>query len=348
MTESIKYTGSKLKLLNKIHSLIPKDVKTILDGFSGSTRVSQFLAKQNYKIHSNDISEWSYVLGVAYLQNKENPNYYSNLIQHLNNVNGYHGFFSEHYGGFENDTKKLFQYKNTLKIDAIRVEIDNLNLSLIDKCVVLTSLMLAMDKIDSTMGHFSSYLNKWSKRSYNDIELKIPNLFVNTNDNIITKQDVKEIKDYYDLVYLDPPYGSNNIKMPASRVRYSAYYHIWKTLILNDNPKLFGKVNRRYDSKDLLSYNPYEDFRKVNGEFIATKTLTELLNGLNCKYCLLSYSSDGRTNIKTFINQINYNVLEVIEINYKKNVMANMTWTNQWSNNNNCYEYLFLLEKPTY
>jgi len=41
-TEGIKYTGSKLKLLPHILSLSSKvNVKKVLDGFSGSTRVSQ-------------------------------------------------------------------------------------------------------------------------------------------------------------------------------------------------------------------------------------------------------------------------------------------------------------------
>ena len=44
-----------------------------------------------------------------------------------------------------------------------------------------------------------------------------------------------------DLAYYDPPYGSNNDKMPPSRVRYASYYHVWTTIIQNDRPELFGK-----------------------------------------------------------------------------------------------------------
>lgn len=43
-TEGIKYMGSKLKLLPYIFEVINSlNVKTILDGFSGTTRVSQML-----------------------------------------------------------------------------------------------------------------------------------------------------------------------------------------------------------------------------------------------------------------------------------------------------------------
>ena len=35
-----------------------------------------------------------------------------------------------------------------------------------------------------------------------------------------------------------------------------------------------------------------------------------------------------------------------MEINYKKNIMASMRWTNEWLNSNDAHkEYLFLMEK---
>jgi len=42
----------------------------------------------------------------------------------------------------------------------------------------------------------------------------------------------------------------------------------------------------------------------------------------------------------------NGKLLKAIEIDYKKNVMGNMCWTNQWINSNDSHkEYLFLIEK---
>ena len=46
-TQGVKYAGSKLKLLPHILSLFDGlNVKTVFDGFSGTTRVSQALANQ--------------------------------------------------------------------------------------------------------------------------------------------------------------------------------------------------------------------------------------------------------------------------------------------------------------
>ena len=71
-TEGIKYAGSKLKLLPHILQLVKKvDAKTVLDGFSGTTRVSQALARLGYTVVCNDVAVWSKVFGMCYLLNTE-------------------------------------------------------------------------------------------------------------------------------------------------------------------------------------------------------------------------------------------------------------------------------------
>ena len=39
-------------------------------------------------------------------------------------------------------------------------------------------------------------------------------------------------------------------------------------------------------------------------------------------------------------------MLKIIEIDYKKNIMSSMRWTNEWINSDGVHkEYLFLMEK---
>ena len=158
-TQGVKYAGSKLKLIPHILSLFDGiDVKTVFDGFSGTTSVSQALAKCGFTVTSNDISEWSYVFGLCYLKNKKKASEYKDLIEHLNSIKGYDGWFTENYGGLDfrgvaiqpNGLKKPWQIHNTRKLDGIRDEIDHLALPEIEKSVALTSLILAMDGVDST------------------------------------------------------------------------------------------------------------------------------------------------------------------------------------------------------
>ena len=152
-TEGIKYAGSKLKLLPQILELSKKvDAHTILDGFSGTTRVSQALVKTGYRVIANDVSAWSEVFGTCYLKNTKQRREYEELIRHLNAMPPVDGWFTEHYGGLPNGgsavqadgLKKPWQIHNTRKLDAIRTEIDRLCLSPLDKAVALTSLILLL------------------------------------------------------------------------------------------------------------------------------------------------------------------------------------------------------------
>jgi adenine-specific DNA-methyltransferase len=352
-TEGIKYAGSKLKIIPYITQILSelKDVKNVLDGFSGTTRVSQAFGRLGYNTTANDIAVWSEVFATCYLKSTKSDQFYQEIIDHLNNLKGYDGWFTENYGGEEAEIKRPFQAKNTRKLDAIRDEIDVLNLPWEDKCLVLTSLIYALDSVDSTLGHYVAYLSDWSPRSYNNLRLKLPMRFDIKSENRVIKGDIFDTieKSEFDFVYLDPPYGSNNEKMPPSRVRYNSYYHIWTTVIQNDKPPIFGKANRREDSRDTVDGSVFEEFRKEDdGHFIAMKALGKLIKETKSHYILLSYSSGGRAT-KQELNDIisgSGKLLKAIEIDYKKNVMGNMRWTNEWINSDGKYlEYLFLMEK---
>jgi Adenine-specific DNA methylase len=352
-TEGIKYAGSKLRLLPYIfETIVPLEgIETILDGFSGSTRVSQAFAKSGYSTTANDISAWSEVFANCYLIANKPIEFYQQLIDHLNNTKGYNGWFTENYGGNLDDTKKPFQIKNTQKLDGIRDEIDRLNLNWEDKCVMLTSLIYALDKVDNTLGHYAAYLSDWSLRSHKDLILKVPQRFLSTGKNRVIRDDVFNTiaNNRFDLVYLDPPYGSNNEKMPPSRVRYAAYYHLWTTIIQNDKPTLFGKANRRVDSKDDKCGSVFEEFRKnENGDFMALEALKKLIIETNSRYILLSYSSGGRATKQQLMDIIasSGKLLEIKLIDHRRNVMSNMRSTKEWINSDGSHnEYLFLMKK---
>ena len=360
-TESIKYIGSKLKLIPQVLELVKKvNAKTILDGFAGTTRVSQALAKLGYTVICNDAAPWSEVFGTCYLLNTKPRDAYQSLIDHLNAVQPIDGWFTEHYGGHANGgnaiqadgRKKPWQHHNTRKLDAIRQEIETLNLNPVDKAVALTSLILALDRVDSTLGHFSAYLKEWAPRSYKALVLEVPQVFTSEGDHQVYQSDIFELVPSIsvDLAYFDPPYGSNNEKMPASRVRYAAYYHLWKSVILFDKPTLFGKAKRREDTSDPLAASIFEEFRRNDdGHFIAVEAIAKLIRETQARWILLSYSSGGRATAQQLneVMQDNGELLAVLELDYKKNVMAGMRWTHEWINAaaKPNREFLFLLEK---
>ena len=360
-TQGIKYAGSKRKLLPHILRLAQStQAKSVLDGFAGTTRVSQAFAQTGYKVFCNDISAWSEIFGWCYLKNKKGKEHYQEIIDYLNDLPPQDGWFSEHYGGIpdgksssENDGfKKPWQIHNTRKLDAIRAEIDNLNLEKCEKSVVLTSLILALDSVDNTLGHYAAYLNEWSPRSYRPMKLKVPRLFNLSDKHQVFRRDIFETieKTEIDLAYFDPPYGSNNEKMPPSRIRYAAYYHIWTSVILNDKPKIFGKAKRRADTSDTNSGSIFEEFRKTDTEnFIAIEAIEKLLAKTNAKHIILSYSSGGRATSENLheILQKAGKIIEFQKIDHCQNVMSAMRWTNNWirESEKSNQEYLFLIER---
>ncbi|HUC85671.1 MAG TPA: DNA adenine methylase, partial [Candidatus Acidoferrales bacterium] len=221
-----------------------------------------------------------------------------------------------------------------------------------ERAVLLSSLMLALDEVDSTIGHFASYLNEWSPRSYNKLRLRVPHLIPASERHAVFQSDIFNLIENLavDLAYFDPPYGSKNEKMPPSRVRYSAYYHLWTSICLNDHPPLFGKAKRRADSSDTLAGSIFEEYRKSDsGRFMVVEAIERLLRMARAKHVILSYGSGGRATAEELSEVIRATgkLAQVLEIEYGKNVMAGMRWTNEWVNDADSpnKEFLFLIEK---
>ena len=133
-------------------------------------------------------------------------------------------------------------------------------------------------------------------------------------------------------------------------MRYAAYYHLWTSICLYDRPQLFGKANRRADTSDSVAASVFEDFRSdADGEFLAVKAIRRLLAESTAPHIILSYSSGGRATAEELHDVIasSGKLLETLEIDYRRNVMAGMKWTNEWLRDADApnREFLFLIER---
>lgn len=362
-TEGIKYTGSKREIIPTLLELVrPLNVRTVFDGFTGTTRVAQAFKKAGYEVYSNDVAVWSKVFGDCYLLNTKPASYYQPIIDRLNKLPGKSGWFTEHYGGeanggsaIHNDgKKKMWQLHNTMKLDAIREEIDNVVKDEVEKSVLLTSLIYAMDKVDSSVGHHVSYLKQWAPRAYNTMRMIVPKLIIDNKNHKVFNHEIFDLLDdiEVDLAYYDPPYGSSNELMPPSRVRYASYYHIWKTVCLNDKPKVVGAANRREDVSDIIAGSVFEEFRKNdNGRYLVIDALKKLIEKTKAKYIVLSYNNNGRATFDAITEILRELKMKcsILEMDYRKNVMATMAWTNEWLSSGHedikNKEFLFLIQK---
>jgi adenine-specific DNA-methyltransferase len=353
--QTIKYMGSKRKIARYILEMIEEEdfpVKSIFDGFSGSTYVSQYLSNAGFRVHSSDQAIWSKVLGECYLNSSKSDEFYLKIIDHLNSLKPKSGWYTENYGGDPKEVtgKKPWQISNTMKLDSIREEIDIISEDEDTKNVLLTSLMIALDKVDNTLGHYAAYLGNWSPRSSNPLVLELPKFSINRGIHKITQGDIFKtvIGNECDIAYFDPPYGSNNELMPPSRVRYNAYYHIWKSICLNDKPELFGVNGRRSDSRDEGS-SIFEEFRTNDkGKYIAVEAIEKLIKMTPNKIVMFSYSSGGRATKEQLLQifEENSNSYKIQEISHGHNVMKNMSSTGEFLRNQDSHkEFLIKLNR---
>jgi adenine-specific DNA-methyltransferase len=286
---TIKYSGNKVRLLPAIIWLVKQAVPPghdILDLMAGTHCVGYAL-KQLYRIYANDIQEYSYVIGKAYIKNggySVNRNIAEKDLRSKivrNNRAGRFDLFQKAYA----DT--YFTKSQCIEIDNIRAAIDEISSP--KKELYLTTLMSAMCYASNSTGHFAEFLNKVpsNPKGIQDLFFKkcdyisvAANKFENSVFNMEHRAfisganpELTEILEGSGLVYLDPPY---------SGAQYSRFYHILETLVKYDFPLTEFKGLYRTD-------------RYLSAFCRKTEAQTELENTLKrcseiCKgFVLLSY-----------------------------------------------------------
>ena len=154
----IKYLGSKRALLGLITETIAQATPggSVLDLFSGTSRVGHALKKRGYRVIANDHNAYAHVLAQCYvaadLDDLRVPA--ESLVKEFNTLRGVPGYFTETFC----EKSRFFQPKNGARVDAIREAIVRKSLPPDLEAVMLVSLMEAADRVDSTTGVQMAYL----------------------------------------------------------------------------------------------------------------------------------------------------------------------------------------------
>lgn len=285
----LKYIGSKRVLIDFISDIIniicsvsfsdrDRNRIKILDGFAGSCRVSYRLKQEGYYVIAGDYLNFVYnnIRTFVVADRKDYPpEVVEPIISRLNSIEIKECddcWFRDLYS----IQSKYFHPKNALKIEIIRREIEKYQDDLL-KNILITSLLHASDKVDSTTGVQMAYLKKLADRAYNPIILKYPDLLYGTGEAILgdITEWITQIKDI-DIAYFDPPYNSHS---------YLGNYHVWETLTLYDNPEVYGVARKRIDVKKRKS--------KFNYKKDSYNTLSYIINNVNAKHIVLSFNNEG-------------------------------------------------------
>jgi len=304
----IKYLGSKRRLVVDIMSIIKglDGVRDIVDLFSGACHVSLAAKKSGYNVTSVDNATYAYVIAKAYMCcDPSMSERVSKEIERLQTMDGVDGYFVDTFCR----KSRFFQEKNGMKIQAIRREIDLIDDHFL-KMALLTSLMEAADRVDSTVGQQMAYLKSWSARSFNDLEMRVPEFVQYCPGQACSAylSDAIESSNHLsgDLFYLDPPYNEH---------RYRAYYHVWETLCRWDNPEHYGVACKRVD----LKADPSFFNRKKTCEW----AIREVVKNADCKYILASYSNEGHVSKETMMDILSSRGdVTVKEVSIRRNVQG--------------------------
>jgi len=278
-TKLIKYLGSKRVLIPSIQSLVSDipDASSILDLFSGTARVGTALKGLGWKVISNDWNHYARTIAVAHVVlDEDRAAEASTLIDHLREVPPRAGWFTETYC----HKSRYFTPDNGAVIEGIREEIEQLDLDDEMRCMALTALMEAADRVDSTVGVQMAYLKKWAPRALQPLALRDPQPLPRSPHGkseahrLEAREAAATLKT--DVAYLDPPYNQH---------KYLGNYHVWETLVRWDQPEVYGIACKRIECKERRS-----DFNSRPG---IRKAMMELVDSLSARYLLVSFNDEG-------------------------------------------------------
>ncbi len=275
----IKYLGSKRRLVPVLGELLDRSgAGQGLDLFTGTTRVAREWKRRGAHVTAVDNAGYSALLAECYIGTDGaavDVGGVAAALAHLQDLEGRDGYFTETFSR----RARFFQEHNARRIDAIRDTIEAEWSGHPWRPVLLASLLEAADRVDSTTGVQMAYLKQWAPRSYQHLELRLPELL--TGPGRALRADVTAaVHDLppADLAYLDPPYNQH---------RYAGNYHVWETLVAWDAPEHYGVACKRADLRDGAGYSVFNRRRE------APAALADLIEAVPAETLIVSGSDEG-------------------------------------------------------
>jgi adenine-specific DNA-methyltransferase len=308
----IKYIGSKRRLVPVLARICEASgARTALDLFTGTTRVAQAFKAQGVHVTAVDSARYAEAFARTYIETDAATTDAGELraaITHLNAVPGKPGYVTETFSR----QARYFQAENAARIDAARDCIESEYAGSPLYPLLLTSLIEAADRVDSTTGVQMAYVKQWAPRSFNPLELRVPELLagpgrairgdalvltaarpIHGGDSVLTAarpihggdsvlagapDGAGDALGHFDLAYLDPPYNQH---------RYFTNYHVWETLVAWDAPEAYGVARKRVDARDPSTRSAFNSKRTM------PEALASVVSGVSCDLLVLSYNNES-------------------------------------------------------
>ena len=275
----IKYLGSKRRLVPVLARICSAArANTALDLFTGTTRVAQAFKQLGVEVTAVDTARYSEVFARCYVETDATAVDKDDLrdaLAHLASLPGEPGYFTDTFCV----RSRFFQPFNGARVDAIRNALDRDYTESPLYPLLLTSLIEAADRVDSTTGVQMAYVKEWAARSYRPLELRAPELLVGRGH--ARRGDAVAMAEHlgpFDLAYLDPPYNQH---------RYFTNYHIWETLVAADDPVHYGVACKRADARDDTTKSVFNARRGM------PDALRAVVRDVRSRVLVLSYNDES-------------------------------------------------------
>lgn len=313
----MRFIGGKSLLLENIYNLITEKtegVETIADLFTGSGTVAAFLKEKGYRTVSNDILYMSYCLARGMTELNRKPTFKAlgfDAVRYLNGLSDTPSdddsacYVYQNYSPHDGCERMYFQNSNALKIDRIRLRIEEWHqdgkLTEAEYYYLIACLLSAVPYVANITGVYAAYLKHWDKRTYNTLELKPLPIIPSKKKCVSYNLDAAEIsgKVKFDLAYIDTPYNAR---------QYAPNYHILETIARYDYPEIHGVSGmREYERSEFCSRSMVADaFRK-------------LMKSLKCPYAVISYNNEGLLSTNELMDVLgDFGAVSLTEIPYRR------------------------------
>ena len=278
----IKYLGSKRRLIPVLSQICAASgARTAVDLFTGTTRVAQAFKAQGLAVTALDSARYAHVFAQTYIATDAataDVGALTAAIAHLNGLPGRPGYVHDTFCS----EARFFQPFNGARIDAVRDAIESEYAGSPLYPLLLTSLIEAADRVDSTTGVQMAYVKQWAPRSARPLTLRVPELLPGGGRAVLG--DALELTPTlgpFDLAYVDPPYNQH---------RYFTNYHVWETLVAWDAPEAYGVARKRIDSRDPSTRSAFNSKRTM------PDALRRVVRDLDCRLLVLSYNDEAWLN----------------------------------------------------
>lgn len=283
----IKYIGSKRRLVPVLGEMFSASgASTALDLFTGTTRVAQEFKRRGGHVTAVDCARYSEIFSQCHIEtdaSSVNKDDLREALRYLNALPGEPGYFTETFC----EQSRFFQPFNGERVDAIRNRIEAEFKQSPLYPILLTSLIDAADRVDSTTGLQMAYVKAWASRSFKPLEMRPPELFVGPGRAV--RADATQVAGSvgeFDLAYLDPPYNQH---------RYFTNYHVWETLVAWDAPDHYGVACKRIDSRDDETKSVFNRKREMPA------ALRRAVEEVRARVLILSYNDESWVTLEELV-----------------------------------------------